>query len=111
MNQLLKMCGFLVAIAVLHACATAPQGNYVGEEDSKPIDTDISEYVIGPGDSLEIFVWQHPDVSTTVPVRPDGRISMPLVEDMLAEGKTPTTLSRDLEKNWAATSKNQWSMS
>lgn len=56
------------------------------------------EYQIGPGDSLQIFVWRHGDVSTTVPVRPDGKISTPLVEDMQAAGKTPTSLARDIEE-------------
>lgn len=55
------------------------------------------EYVIGPGDTVQIFVWQHPEVSVTIPVRPDGRISTPLVEDMIAVGKSPSTLSRDIE--------------
>ena len=57
----------------------------------------IDEYVIGPGDTVQIFVWQHPEVSVSLPVRPDGRISTPLVEDMLAVGKTPTNLARDIE--------------
>lgn len=55
------------------------------------------EYLIGPGDQLEIFVWNNPDLSVNVPVRPDGRISTPLVEDMQAVGKTPTQLARDIE--------------
>lgn len=55
------------------------------------------EYVIGPLDSLSIFVWRNPDLSMEVTVRPDGRISMPLIEDMPAAGKTPTALARDLE--------------
>lgn len=55
------------------------------------------EYQIGPGDQLQIFVWRHADVSTSIPVRPDGRISTPLVEDMQAAGKTPTELARDIE--------------
>jgi polysaccharide export outer membrane protein len=55
------------------------------------------EYVIGPGDDLDVFVWRNPDLSTTVPVRPDGRISLPLVEDMVAVDKTPTALARDIE--------------
>lgn len=58
---------------------------------------DQSAYKIGPGDVLEIFVWRNPEISTSVPVRPDGKISMPLVEDMLAAGKTPSQLARDLE--------------
>jgi polysaccharide biosynthesis/export protein len=57
-----------------------------------------SEYIIGPGDTLQVFVWRNPDLTVTVPVRPDGRISTPLVEDMPAVGKTPTQLARDVEK-------------
>lgn len=55
-------------------------------------------YRIGPGDMLEIFVWRNPEISTTVPVRPDGKISTPLVEDMVAVGKTPSQLARDMEE-------------
>ena len=57
-----------------------------------------SEYLIGPGDTLQVFVWRNPDLSTAVPVRPDGKISTPLSEDMIAVGKTPTQLARDIEK-------------
>ncbi len=57
-----------------------------------------ARYIVGPGDSLQVFVWRNPDLSVTVPVRPDGRISTPLVEDMLAIGKTPAQLARDIEK-------------
>jgi len=56
-----------------------------------------TEYRIGPGDDLQVFVWNHPELTVTVPVRPDGLISTPLVENMKAEGKTPSQLSRDLE--------------
>ena len=55
-------------------------------------------YRIGPGDALQIFVWRNPEISTNVPVRPDGKISMPLVEDMVAVGKTPSELARDIEE-------------
>jgi polysaccharide export outer membrane protein len=61
------------------------------------VPTPTSDYRIGPGDSLNIFVWRNPEISLTVPVRPDGRISIPLVEDLVAIGKTPTTLARDIE--------------
>lgn len=57
-----------------------------------------SKYKIGPGDAVEIFVWRYPEVSTTVPVRPDGYITAPLLEDIPASGKTPTELARDLEE-------------
>ena len=55
-------------------------------------------YLIGPGDTLQVFVWRYPEVSTTVPVRPDGKITMPLVEDLQAVGKSSTQLARDLER-------------
>lgn len=64
-----------------------------------PAESKVSDdYVIGPGDSLQIFVWRNPELTATVPVRPDGKISTPLVEDMIAVGKTPSQLARDIEK-------------
>jgi polysaccharide export outer membrane protein len=57
-----------------------------------------ADYLIGPGDTLQVFVWRNPELTTTVPVRPDGKISTPLVEDMVAVGKTPSQLARDVEK-------------
>jgi polysaccharide export outer membrane protein len=56
------------------------------------------DYTIGPGDVLQVFVWRNPELSTNVPVRPDGKISTPLVEDMVAVGKSPSVLARDIEK-------------
>ena len=55
-------------------------------------------YLIGPGDSVNIIVWRNPDLSMVVPVRPDGKITVPLVEDLPAIGKTSTALARDIEK-------------
>jgi polysaccharide export outer membrane protein len=57
-----------------------------------------ADYIIGPGDTLQIYVWRNPELTVTLPVRPDGRISAPLVEDMVAVGKTPSALARDIEK-------------
>lgn len=63
-----------------------------------PAQSSVSnDYVIGPGDTLQVFVWRNPELTTTVPVRPDGKISTPLVEDMVAVGKTPSELARDIE--------------
>ena len=56
------------------------------------------DYRIGPGDTLQIFVWRNSELTQSVPVRPDGKISTPLVEDMVAVGKTPSQLARDVEK-------------
>lgn len=58
-------------------------------------------YRIGPGDNLSIFVWRNEDLSVEVPVRPDGRISVPLLEDLVASGKTPTELAREIEVSLA----------
>jgi len=59
--------------------------------------TTAPNYRFGPGETVQIFVWRSPELSTTVPIRPDGRFSMPLIEDMAAAGKTPTELARDIE--------------
>ncbi len=54
-------------------------------------------YIIGPGDGLEIFVWGNPDISRGVTVRPDGKITTPLIDDFVATGKTPLALAREIE--------------
>jgi len=59
---------------------------------------DAPEYVIGPGDTLSIQVYRLPDLSATVPVRPDGRISTPLVQSVVAAGRTPSELAREIER-------------
>src|SRR5690606_15115719 len=59
---------------------------------------DSSGYLIGPGDRLQVFVWGQPELSVTVPVRPDGRVSTPLIEDIVAVGKTPTQLASEMEE-------------
>jgi polysaccharide export outer membrane protein len=60
--------------------------------------SDSYNYLIGPGDVLNIVIWRNPELSMTVPVRPDGKIAAPLVEDLPALGKDATTLARDIEK-------------
>lgn len=66
------------------------------QADAPPPQSD-DDYIIGPGDSLQIFVWRNPELSVTVPVRPDGKISTPLVENMVSVGKSPSQLARDIE--------------
>ena len=84
---------------ILLACGSAPISSQAGIDGGGPPQTEIDEnnYRIGPGDSLEIFVWRNPEISTSVPVRPDGKISMPLVEDIQAVGRTPSELAREIE--------------
>jgi polysaccharide export outer membrane protein len=90
-QQLLRMT-LMAAMAVsLISCASQP---------APPMNVSVPEspeYRIGPGDTLEVFVWRNPELSVTVPVRPDGRISTPLIEDLVATEKTPTQLARDIE--------------
>lgn len=55
-------------------------------------------YVVGPGDALSINVWRNPELSTAVTVRPDGKLSTPLVEELVVQGKTPNAIARDIEQ-------------
>ncbi len=85
---------FALALAglVLSACATS-----YPPAPASAADADYN-YVIGPGDSVNIVVWRNPELSMSVPVRPDGKITTPLVEDLPALGKDSSTLARDIEK-------------
>jgi polysaccharide export outer membrane protein len=78
---------------LLTACGSQPT------TDSVPVPAPVeqSEYRIGPGDMLQVFVWNQPELTVTVPVRPDGMISTPLIAGVPAEGKTAPQLAKDLE--------------
>ena len=76
---------------VLGGCKTYPPLS----PDEKHI---AHDYLIGPGDNVDIIVWRNPEVSMSVPVRPDGKITTPLVEDLPASGRTSTQLARDIEE-------------
>ncbi|MEO1252512.1 MAG: XrtA/PEP-CTERM system exopolysaccharide export protein [Pseudomonadota bacterium] len=91
------------AAAALSACSVFGGGEQLAAAPASAEDAAATapDYLIGPLDQLEIFVWRAPELSTNVTVRPDGRISTPLVEDMIAAGKTPSALSRDLEQSLA----------
>lgn len=78
----------VVPASSVRTADNAPPGDVV------PVD----QYVIGSGDTLSVFVYRNPDLSEgNVSVRPDGRISVPLIEDITASGKTPTQLAREVE--------------
>lgn len=80
---------------LMAGCATSERSAAVTDRGA-----DVApDYKIGPGDTISISVWHNPEVSTAVTVRPDGKISTPLVEDLLASGRTPTELARDIEKS------------
>jgi polysaccharide export outer membrane protein len=94
--SILVVCTLLTAHAQVPAGAKAASPPAVAPVPTGP--ANVENYVIGPGDTLQIFVWRNPELSGTVPVRPDGKISTPLVEDMVATGKSPSALARDIEK-------------
>ncbi len=81
------------AITLAAGCASPPYADSLPEAQIAEYD-----YIIGPGDNLGIFVWRNPELSQTVEVRPDGKISAPLVEDLVASGKTATALAREIEE-------------
>jgi polysaccharide export outer membrane protein len=99
----LKMPAFLAAMMTgALALAISLLGVSVMAADSAetaPTGVVSPDYRIGPGDSLHVFVFENEQLSVTVPVRPDGKISTPLVEDMVAVGKTPSQLARDIEQS------------
>lgn len=86
-----------LAFALLAGCATTtPVVTAAPAAAPTP-----EHYIIGPGDNLEIFVRDNPNLTTAVPVRPDGRISIPLVQSIMAAGKTPDQLADALQKDLA----------
>ncbi|MCP3868091.1 MAG: sugar ABC transporter substrate-binding protein [Gammaproteobacteria bacterium] len=87
--------GLLVICLSLVGCASSPFPQLPPSQGDAQFS---SKYRIGAGDSVEIFVWRYPDVSTTAIVRPDGFLTTPLLEDFPAAERTPTELARDLEK-------------
>jgi polysaccharide export outer membrane protein len=89
-----RACAAAAAIILVSLCSLA-----IGPAAAQPAapSADTSKYIIGPGDNLQISVWHNPELSTSVPVRPDGRISTPLVTDVVAAGRTPEELGHDIE--------------
>lgn len=108
-NEVLRAVGRSMRWVVLGSmCATGaygaepalpPQTSDTAQmPDAPPASQVGAQYIIGPGDTIQVFVWRNPDLSVTVPVRPDGKISTPLVEDLTAVGKTSSQLARDVER-------------
>lgn len=95
-SRALARLGVLAVALVLSACAA---NRYPPAPASAA--TPDYRYVIGPLDTVNIIVWRNPELSTSVTVRPDGKISTPLVEDLPAIGRNPSDLARDIEKTLA----------
>ncbi|MFP5410410.1 MAG: XrtA/PEP-CTERM system exopolysaccharide export protein [Gammaproteobacteria bacterium] len=90
----IALAGVALAVAVMAGCSSTPTYPPAPERTGQ-VDWN---YLIGPGDSVQVFVWRNPEVSGSFPVRPDGKMTMNLIEDLQASGKTPTQLARDIEK-------------
>lgn len=103
-SQIGRRLAFGALVVIVAACGTheqLPSANFVSPNEGPGPD-----YIIGPLDSVNIFVWRNAEVSTSVTVRPDGRISVPLIEDLPATGRTPTQLARDIEEKLAVYIRN-----
>lgn len=83
------------ALVALVGCAGSP--SHPPAPAQLPSTLDYT-YIIGPGDGLQVTVWRNPELSMAVSVRPDGKVSAPLVDELVAQGKTPVQLARDVEK-------------
>lgn len=97
LNRLLPLPAGLLAVAALVALATGCAGPRYPAAPGAAMSSDYN-YIIGPLDNVNIIVWRNPELSMSVPVRPDGKITTPLVEDLPAMGKNPSTLARDIEQ-------------
>jgi polysaccharide export outer membrane protein len=95
-EKFVKIALSVVLLALLSGCSL-PMSNAERRTVPEQAALDPSTYTIGPGDQLQIFVRNNPDLSVTLPVRPDGKISVPMVQDIVAAGKTPSELATDLE--------------
>lgn len=97
-SRIAQMLVFSAVLGWLAGCSNTGSLPQATTRASLTTNIDNYSYLIGPGDSLSIFVWRNPDVSGSFLVRPDGMITTSLVEDIPVSGKTPTALARDLEQ-------------
>ena len=88
-----------LAVAFLAACATGGGGSTT---PPAPAQAAVDDYAIGVDDVVQVTVWRNPELGITVPVRPDGKISVPLIGDVMAGGRTPSQVSADIQEKLAA---------
>lgn len=94
MNNLIRL-GGLACLFLLTACTTMPASNQAPPVTAHP--EAVANYHIGVDDQLQVTVWQNPELSVSVPVRPDGKITVPLIGDVQAGGQTPTEVSTEIQ--------------
>jgi polysaccharide export outer membrane protein len=102
-KRLRPLAPFLAVLVMLGACSwiSGPEMATISVQEAMKLTSppQADDYVIGSGDQLSVFVYRNPDLSEAgVSVRPDGRISVPLIEDIVAAGKSPTQLAREIEE-------------
>ncbi len=88
----------LVLLLLAAGCASNPPPSTVASTLAHQASADVDEYHIGVDDVISVNVWQNDELSVTVPVRPDGRISMPLLGDVQAGGLTPQQVSANIKR-------------
>jgi polysaccharide export outer membrane protein len=93
-NTLIARVSVVFAVFAITGCSSIPTYPPAPARVAEP----DWNYRLGPGDSVSVFVWRNPEVSGNFPIRPDGKMTMNLIEDLQASGKTPTQLARDIEK-------------
>jgi polysaccharide biosynthesis/export protein len=103
-TSILAFLGFLLALPVFAQQNVNKKGSAQLQASTKGVSQDRSatadpNYVIGPQDLIDVSVWKEPDISRAVPVRPDGKISLPLVNDVQAAGLTPAQLAAQITSN------------
>ena len=94
-----------LVVAFLTGCAGKPRLPDASQVSNSP-SVLVDSYKMAVGDNLQVNVWKNPEVSTAAPIRPDGKISLPLAGDVMAAGKTPEQLSREIERKLAVYLKN-----
>ncbi len=95
-NLRAALAALVAAAGLLSACSSV-------NLPPAPVQTDTADYsyIIGAGDNVNVIVWRNPELSGSYPVRPDGKLAAPLVDELVAQGKTPPELARDIEKKLA----------
>ncbi len=93
MNTFYKFNALIFFVLTVVGCSTSSNSRLLPESSAY----EPTDYLIGPGDQLQIFVWRNADLSSTVIVRPDGRISSPLIDDLSVSGLSASTVAREIE--------------